>query len=103
VSDWEWFFRVLIREDATYQTLNFVVSDFDGTGMSNSKKWLQIHNEEREKVRQTILPRVRPDYDELMRLREVEREYLFLKNGRMGWLVRLLLKCKTYIKKYEKY
>lgn len=81
-------------EDATYQVLDFIVADFDGMGMSNSPKWLQIHNKKREKVRQTILPRFRPDYDELMRLRDVEREYTYLKNGRMGWLVRLLLKCK---------
>lgn len=99
VSDWEWFFRVLVRDGASYQPLDFVVADFDGTGMSCNAKCRQLHDEEREKVHQTFLPRVRRDYDELMRLREIETEYRHLKSGKMGWLVRLMLKCKKGLKK----
>lgn len=94
VSDWEWFFNAIMKQDATYQPLEFVVALFDGEGISNSKRVLQAHNEEREGVRQRILPRVRRDYNELKRLERVEKEYVYLKNGRMGWVVRLLLKVK---------
>jgi hypothetical protein len=95
VSDWEWFFNAIMKQDATYRPLEFVVALFDGEGISNSKRVLQAHNEEREGVRQRILPRVRRDYNELKRLERVEKEFEFLKNGKMGWIVRLLLKMKS--------
>lgn len=95
VSDWEWFFNALIRQNASYEPLDFVVALFDGDGISNSKRVLKAHNEEREGVRQRILPRVRRDYNELKRLERMEKEYVYLKNGRMGWVVRLLLKVKV--------
>lgn len=94
VSDWEWFFNAIMKQDASYEPLDFVVALFDGEGISNSKRVQQAHNEEREGVRQRILPRVRRDYNELKRLERVEKEYVYLKNGRMGWVVRLLLKVK---------
>lgn len=100
VSDWEWFFNAIMKQDASYEPLDFVVANFDGTGMSNQEKWLQIHLEEREKVHQTILPRVRQDYNELMRLKDMETVYMHLKNGRFGWLVRLLLRFKQRNKKH---
>lgn len=95
VSDWEWFFNAIMKQDASYEPLDFVVALFDGEGISNSKRVLQSHNEEREGVRQRILPRVRSDYNELKRLQRVEKEFEFLKNGKLGWLVKMLLKLKA--------
>ena len=95
VSDWEWFFNAIMKQDASYEPLDFVVALFDGEGISNSKRVLQSHNEEREGVRQRIMPRVRRDYNELKRLERVEKEYEYLKNGKMGWIVRMLLKLKA--------
>ena len=95
VSDWEWFFNAIMKRDASYEPLDFVVALFDGEGISNSKRVLQSHNEEREGVRQRIMPRVRRDYSELKRLERVEKEYEYLKNGKMGWIVRMLLKLKA--------
>lgn len=95
VSDWEWFFNAIMKQDASYEPLDFVVALFDGEGISNSKRVLQSHNEEREGVRQRILPRVRGDYNELKRLERVEKEFEFLKNGKLGWLVKMLLKLKA--------
>ena len=99
VSDWEWFFRVILIENATYQPLDFVVALFDEKGISNQQKWLQMHNEEREKVHQIILPRLRSDYHNLKRLQKKELEFEYLKNGKMGWIVRFLLKLKEYKKR----
>lgn len=95
VSDWEWFFNAIMKQDASYEPLDFVVALFNGEGISNSKRVLQSHNEEREGVRQRILPRVRGDYNELKRLERVEKEFEFLKNGKLGWLVKMLLKLKA--------
>jgi len=95
VSDWEWFFNAIMKQNASYEPLDFVVALFDGEGISNSKRVQQAHNEEREGVRQRIMPRVRRDYSELKRLERVEKEYEYLKNGKMGWIVRMLLKLKA--------
>jgi len=100
VSDWEWFFRAIVRDGASYQTLDFVVADFDGEGMSNDAKHRALQNKEREQVHQEILPRVRTDYDELRRLQAVDYEYRLLKSGRFGGLVKLFLKLKA--KKHAK-
>lgn len=99
VSDWEWFFHAVVRDGATYQTLDFVVADFDGEGMSNSSKHRQLQNFEREQVHKELLPRIRPNYEELQRLRLVSREYEFLKNGKFGFLIKLILKLKEYKKR----
>lgn len=103
VSDWEWFFYAIMKQDAAYQPLDFVVALFDGEGISNSKRVLQAHNEEREGVRQRILPRVRRDYNELKRLERVEKEFEFLKNGKLGWIVRFIYDAKISKERIRKY
>lgn len=99
VSDWEWFFRVLIKEDASYQTLDFIVTDFDNEGISNSDKYRELKNKERESVHSSILPRVRVDYNEMCRLQLIEKEYKHLKDGKFGWIISLILNIKGMHKK----
>lgn len=99
VSDWEWFFRVLIKENASYMPLDFIVADFDVYGVSNSEKYNKIHKEEREKVHSSILPRIRVDYDEMCRLQLVEKEYKHLKEGKFGWIISLILNLKRMNKR----
>ena len=93
-SDWEWFFRVIIKENASYQPLDFVVADFEGNGISATSDNSELRAVERKRVHDAIVPRVSRDYHELMRLKKVEEEFEFLKNGKLGWIVRLLLKMK---------
>lgn len=95
VSDWEWFFRAIVRDGATYQALDFVVADFDGEGMSNDSKHRALQDKEREQVHQEILPRVRIDYGELLQLRKVVTEYQHLREGKFGGLVNLFLRLKS--------
>lgn len=95
VSDWEWFFRAIVRDGASYQPLDFVVADFDGDGMSNDSKHWALQDKEREQVHKEILPRIRKDYKELLQLRKVVTEYQHLREGRFGTIVNLLLKIKS--------
>ena len=97
-SDWEWFFKVIIKENATYVPLNFIVADFEGYGISESSDNCAMRADESKKVHDTVVPRVCRDYFELKRLQKIEEEYEFLKNGKLGWIVRLLL-CVKKIKK----
>lgn len=98
-SDWEWFFRTIIVANATYRPLDFVVADFEGGGISATTDNCAMRAEERKRVHDAIVPRVSRDYHELKRLQKVEEEYKFLKNGKMGWIVRLLLKLKKRSKR----
>lgn len=93
-SDWEWFFRAIIKENASYAPLDFVVADFEGNGISATSDNTELRAVERKRVHDAIVPRVSRDYHELKRLQKVEEEYTFLKNGKLGWIVRLLLKMK---------
>lgn len=94
-SDWEWFFRAIIKENASYAPLDFVVADFEGNGISATSDNSELRAVERKRVHDAIVPRVSRDYHELMRLKKVEEEYTFLKNGKLGWIVKLLLKMKN--------
>ena len=54
---------------------------------------------ERTEVINEMMPYLKPVYDELMEKRKICEEYLFLKNGRLGWIVRMCLKLKSMNKK----
>lgn len=96
VSDWEWWIRSLIIHNCTYETLDFIVADFDETGVSNSEKQRELHNEERLCVQRTLLPRVHSMYNELERLRKKNIEYKYLCEGKFNWIIKIILKIKQY-------
>lgn len=99
VGDWEWFFRVIIRDNASYQTLNFDVAIFDCNGISNSKVLMESHESERSRVHKEILPRLQHEYEELQILRSIKEEYDHLKSGRFGIFVKIFLRIKQLKKK----
>lgn len=96
VSDWEWWIRALIIHNCTYESLDFVVADFDGTGVSNSEKQRIRHDKERLHVQTTLLPRVHSMYNELETLRKYNIEYKYLCEGKFKWIVKIILKIKQY-------
>lgn len=57
-SDWKFFFICLIQHSCSYSKWNRVVTDFDLNGISESNKYKQIIEEERERVIREILPYV---------------------------------------------
>ena len=97
VSDWEWFFKVIIIHTASYEIIDLVVSMFDETGISRSKELDTKHDLERFRVRNSVLPRLFYDYNELKRLQGVEKEFTFLLNGKLGWIVRVFLFLKKIV------
>lgn len=99
VGDWEWFFRVIIIDNVSYQTLNFEVAIFDCNGISNSKVLMESHEFERARVHQEILPRLESEYKELQILRSIKEEYDHLKSGRFGIFVKVFLRIKQLKKK----
>lgn len=95
VSDWEFFVKVLVNNNCTYTTINRLISLFDTTGISNQSSHSTLHEQERREVIDRYMPRLIPVYDELVEKRRTCEEYQFLKNGRLGWVIKLCLKLKS--------
>ena len=99
VSDWEFFVKVLVNNNCTYTTIDRLISLFDTTGISNQSSHSTLHEQERKEVIDRYMPRLMPVYDELVEKRRICEEYQFLKNGRLGWVIKLCLKLKSMKKK----
>ena len=99
VSDWEFFFMMLIVKNCTYTIFNRVIANFDLQGISNLPSWTELHKNEKQQVLAELLPRMYPMHLELEHLRAIKQEYDFLKEGKFGFLVRLILKLKAIKKK----
>ncbi len=99
VSDWEFFVKVLINNNCSYAKVDRLISLFDTTGISNQTAHSELHIQERNEVINSMMAYLKPVYDELMEKRKICNEYQFLKNGRMGWIVRMCLKLKSKVKK----
>lgn len=95
VSDWEFFVKVLVNNNCTYTTIDRLISLFDTTGISNQSSHSTLHEQERREVIDSYMPRLIPVYDELVEKRRICEEYQFLKNGRLGWVIKLCLKLKS--------
>lgn len=94
VSDWEFWLKALVKENASYMVFPRVVSVFEWGGVSNQNEFLHKKQEEEQDVLSTILPRVHQNIVELRALRRIKQEFDFLKNGDVGWLVRGMLHLK---------
>lgn len=99
VSDWEFFVKVLINHNCTYTKIDRLISLFDTTGISNQSSHAVLQETERNEVINTMMPYLKPVYEELIEKRKICEEYRFLKAGRLGWIVRLCLKIKSMKKK----
>lgn len=99
VSDWEFFVKVLVNNNCTYTTIDRMISLFDTTGISNQSSHSTLHEQERKEVIDRYMPRLIPVYEELVEKRRICEEYQFLKNGRLGWVIKLCLKLKSMKKK----
>lgn len=99
VSDWEFFVKILVNNNCTYTTIDRLISLFDTTGISNQSSHSTLHEQERREVIDRYMPRLMPVYDELVEKRRICEEYQFLKNGRLGWVIKLCLKLKSMKKK----
>ena len=90
--------KALVQNNATYRVFPRIVSDYNLDGISNQKKYKQLKEEEERAVLQKILPRVYSNSVELRELRKFRQEYVFLKKGKMGWIIRFAI----WLKKIKK-
>lgn len=104
VSDWEFFYKCLLIYNCTYIDFDRRISCFDLSGIgsqSNSER----HKMEKQVVFDTYLPlvyrsyQILDDHFERCSLQEQEYlEYMNLKHGKLGFLIKWILKAKQLLK-----
>ena len=99
ISDWEFFFRVLVVGGASYMHFNRIVTNFPVDGISANPAFEQerkrdIRNVYLKYVPEMFLDAYRKMDEELPPLRKAKYEYDNLKNGRFGFIIKLVLKLK---------
>ena len=102
VSDWEFWLKALIKDNATYSVFPHFVARFSLGGISNQQRYEALKAEEEKKVLCSILPRVYPNDKELRDLRQNQKEFEYLKNGDAGWIVRSIIRMKEKKKRIKK-
>ena len=102
VSDWEFFLKCLVVKNATYNHFDRIISFFDLNGISSQPEISVDIENERESVYKTYLPLFIKSYKKIdeenktLRIHEeIYKEYMNLKNGKMGFLIHLILFLKN--------
>ena len=100
-SDWEFFMKAVTVFGASYKHFNRIVSCFPVNGISANPIFEQEKKQDRKKAYLKLVPESFWDaYErldsEVQQLREMKREYYNLKNGRLGFLVRLASRLKGF-------
>lgn len=85
-GDWKFFIEAVCRYNASIRYLDFVVADYDFTGISSNKENEDKTRKEKRSILGNSFPRFVRDYDELLNLRG---KYPLLANSRA---------VKTYFK-----
>lgn len=100
VSDREFFLKTLVYENCSYNHFDRVISNYDMNGISANPQWMEIHDAEVKQLFQRYLPPLLLEsyirlWDENRRSAPMATEYRNLKEGKLGFVVKLLLKIKN--------
>jgi len=105
VSDWEFFIKAFVFFNCTYRHFDRIITNFDITGISYSKENDLKVKSERDDVFQSkysFIYKSHKTMDErliyLYSHEEMYREYMNLKNGKLGFIIKLILFLKNRIK-----
>ena len=105
VSDWEFFMKVVTVFGASYGRFNRVVSCFPVDGISGNPAFEQENLKNRREAYLKFVPNSFLDAyerldNEVRQLREEQRKYENLRDGRLGFLVRLAYRLKRLYNKH---
>ena len=105
VSDREFFLKVLVFERCSYKHFDRLISYYTMNGISSQPLLMETHKYEEEVMFQKYLPPLlyrsfKNLWDENRRIRPLADEYTILRNGKLGFVVRFVLKIRKIAKKY---
>lgn len=94
VSDWEFFIKAIILNDASYHYINETITFFNSEGVSNSPGHISLHRQERLKVLAPLFPLY---YNELLEsFDNLENELCLYKSSRTLKWVKRIMNSKAY-------
>jgi glycosyltransferase involved in cell wall biosynthesis len=99
VSDWEFFLKCLMINNATYNHFDRLVAHFDMNGMSQNSSFGKLQMEERECILNKYFPaKILSDYDDLSNLKAITKHSLypyveiFSQYPKLQWIAKRFLK-----------
>lgn len=109
-SDWENSFRNLIIENSTYRHIEQIISYYDISGVSSQQEFEELKRQEQKIVYLSIMPSYvldalifyRREYETACSQKQMFDEYMTIKNGKFGWIVKLILRIKKSRRKFLK-
>ena len=109
-SDWENSFRNLIIGNSTYRHIEQIISYYDISGVSSQQKFEELKQQEQKIVYLSIMPSYvlealmfyQREYGIARSQKQMFDEYMTIKNGKFGWIVKLILRIKNSKRKHTK-
>ena len=109
-SDWENSLRSLIIGDATYRHVEQTISYYDVLGVSSQDAFLELKKQEQKRVYLSIMPEYvyetlsfyQQKYHGFISQKRMYDEYMTIKNGKFGWVVKIILWMKNNNRKMRK-
>jgi glycosyltransferase involved in cell wall biosynthesis len=104
-SDWDFFLRSLFINNSSYFHIDKIIAVHDGSGISSFPENFYLINSEKENSFRENMPRIFYSFktinEENIKLKLILNEYLKLKNGRLFFIVKFLLKMKKIFKNFK--
>lgn len=102
VSDWEFFYNVLVFKNSSYRRFDRLICCYDMTGLSAQDELQHIQDNEIMNFHNINYPRIynsyKKLYDDNIFKSNVYSEYLNLKKGKLGFIIKIILWIKLKLK-----
>jgi len=107
VSDKEFFLKVLVENNCSYNHFERNIACFNLDGISSQEEWTELHKEETERVlRKYLQPfiyksflQINAENQELKKHEIKYREYMNLMNGKFSCIIKFILRLKELNKR----
>ncbi|MCX2482120.1 glycosyltransferase family 2 protein [Pedobacter sp. MR2016-24] len=88
VSDWEFFIYAICKENVPHKHLDFIVTDYDATGISsNVENHAQMHKERNISLKK-YFPAFVADYQQISQIKEKRvQQFFIIKENRVLWKI----------------
>ncbi|WP_185147352.1 glycosyltransferase family 2 protein [Chryseobacterium binzhouense] len=111
VSDWEFFLKSSVIQQAKYMHIDLVVSDFDNSGLSSNPQNEHLIQQEKQSVYETLFPHLREEIEmikfagskRMLQIRYIHKNHSFLWKLLKGFLNILnLFSSEKQVKQFQK-
>ena len=110
VSDWENSLFSLVVGNAKYKHIELTVSFFDLTGVSSQQVFKNVRDREQRRIYLSMMPEYvldtlvfyKKEYNSSIPKLKLYGEYMTIKNGKFGWVIKIILWIKKQRRKLRR-